>query len=70
MSFLSGVLVISLWIFLYLPYVIILPIASIFISTDYFGEFVSSCILGTALLMIVLVSVLSIVFNMLMNKFE
>lgn len=70
MNFLSGVLIIIIWIFLFIPYVIALPIISIFIELSKYGEFISGCILGTTLLLIVLVSIMSIVFNILMNKFE
>lgn len=69
MNFVSGVLVILIWIFLILPYVMVLPIASIFITDDEKGLFIYGCILGTTLLLILLVSVMSIVFNVLMNKF-
>jgi hypothetical protein len=37
MNFLSGVLVILLWIFLIHPYAIALPIAAIYISSSIFG---------------------------------
>ena len=70
MNFLSGVLIILLWIFLILPYAIALPIATIYIPADQFGEFIYGCILGSTLLLILLVSIMSIVFNILMNKFE
>lgn len=61
---------ILIWIFLIIPYAIALPIGSIYISLDVYGEFIYAAILGTTLLIIILVSVLSIVFNTLMNKFE
>jgi hypothetical protein len=69
-NFLSGILVILIWIFLIIPYAIVLPITSIYISSSQFGIFIYSCILATTLLLILLVSIMSIVFNILMNKFE
>lgn len=69
MNFVSGILTILIWIFLIIPYAIALPIVSIFVTSDQYGVFVYSCILGTTLLLIVLVSILSIVFNVLMDKF-
>jgi hypothetical protein len=68
-NFLSGVLVILLWIFLIIPYAIALPIISAFIDITEYGNFIYICILGTTLLLIILVSAMSIVFNVLMNKF-
>ncbi len=69
-NFLSGVLAILLWVFLIIPYAIALPIASAFIDITSYGNFLYGCILATTLLLIILVSAMSIVFNVLMNKFE
>jgi hypothetical protein len=70
MNFLSGVLVSMIWILLVIPYLIVIPILSVFIKIEMYGTFIYGCILGTTLLLIICVSVISILFNMLMNKFE
>lgn len=70
MNFLSGLITGLIWIFLIIPYAIVLPVASIYIEPSQFGVFIYSCILATALFIILLVSAISIVFNTLMNKFE
>lgn len=69
-NFLSGVIIILIWIFLIIPYAIALPIIAIYVPVAKYGLFIYACILATTLLLILLVSILSIVFNVLMNKFE
>lgn len=61
------------WIILVLPYLMSIPIISLYVEyykTDNFYTFVYGVILATTFLMILLVSAISILFNMLMNKFE
>jgi hypothetical protein len=70
MNFLSGALISMIWILLVIPYSIVIPIVSIFIKTEIYGLFIYGCILATTLLLILCVSAISIVFNLLMNKFE
>ena len=69
-AFITPVLVISLWITVVIPYVIGIPTASIYIDQNKFGLFIYNCILASALLLIVLVGIVSMIFNILMNKFE
>lgn len=48
----------------------LIPTASIYVDQTNFGTFIYYCILGSVALMIVLVGVISMIFNILMNKFE
>lgn len=52
-----------------LPYVVVIPTASIYVDQSKFGSFIYQCILASALLLIVLVGIISMIFNILMNKF-
>ena len=57
------------WFLLYLPYGMAVPIVSIYFESQFY-LFVYVVILVTTILMILMVSAISIIFNMLMNKFE
>jgi hypothetical protein len=67
--FISPVLIIALWITIIIPYAIGIPTASIYADQTDFGYFVYECILASALLLIVLVGVVSMIFNILIGKF-
>ncbi len=67
--FVVPILVISLWITVIIPYVIGIPTASIYTDQTEFGLFIYNCILASALLLIILVGIISMIFNILMNKF-
>jgi hypothetical protein len=69
-TFLSTVIITSLWLTIILPFVILIPTMSIYVDQTAFGTFIYDCILGTVVLMIFLVGVISLIFNILMNKFE
>jgi hypothetical protein len=69
LPFLAPIMIISLWIAIIIPYTIVIPTFSIFIDQSFFGNFIYICILGTVLLLIILVGVISMIFNSLMNKF-
>ena len=69
-DFLSGVLVLLLWIFLIMPFAVAIPIGAVYIPTASFGQYVYYIILSSTVLLILLVSVMSLLFNVLMNKFE
>lgn len=68
--FVAPVLTISLWIAIIIPFVIAIPTASIYVDQTEFGYFVYDCILVSALLLIIMVGIISMIFNILMNKFE
>lgn len=69
LPFLGPVLVLSLWMTIVLPYVISIPTASIYVNQTQFGTFIYNCILASTLLLIMLVGMISMIFNMLINKF-
>ena len=58
------------WVVLIIPYAIAVPIVAIYFEDNNFYSFVYVVILITVTLMILLVSAISIIFNILMNKFE
>ena len=61
---------VALWVFIVLPYVVIIPFGSIFADQSNFGIYIYSCILGTVVLLILLVGILTLVFNRLIDKYE
>ena len=67
--FLAPILVISLWLTMIIPYVVIIPSLSIYVDQTKFGSFIYNCILASVMLLIILVGVVSMIFNILMNKF-
>jgi hypothetical protein len=69
-GFVSSTIVISLWLFIVLPYVEIIPFVSIFADQTNFGNFIFGCIIGTVILLIFLVGVLTLIFNRFIDKFE
>lgn len=69
-GFISTIMVISLWTFMILPYVEIIPFASLFADQSNFGQFIFGCILGTVVLLIFLVGILTLIFNRFIDKFE
>jgi hypothetical protein len=69
-GFISTIIVISLWLFIVLPYVEIIPFASLFADQNNFGKFIFGCILGTVVLLIFLVGILTLIFNRFIDKFE
>jgi hypothetical protein len=48
----------------------IIPFASLYADQNNFGIFIYICIVGTVILLIVLVGVLTLVFNQLIDKYE
>jgi hypothetical protein len=69
-GFVSSIIVISLWIFIIIPYVEIIPYVSIYVDQNKFGNFIYACILGSIILLVVLVGILTLVFNRLIDKYE
>lgn len=69
-GFVSSIIVISLWIFIIIPYVELIPFASLYVDQAKFGTYVYGCILGSIVLLIFLVGVLTLVFNKLIDKYE
>ena len=69
-GFVSSIIVVALWVFIVLPYVEIIPFASMFADQTRFGIFVYICIIGTVILIIFLVGILTLVFNQLIDKYE
>ena len=69
-GFTSTIIVICLWIFIILPYVELIPFASLFADQSNFGKFIFGCILGTVILLIFLVGILTLIFNRFIDKFE
>lgn len=47
-----------------------IPFISLFVDQTYFGNFIYGCILGSVILLILMVGVLTLVFNRLIDKFE
>ncbi len=70
LNFVTPVLSIALWVSAVIPYVVGIPTASIYTDQSWFGYFIYNCILASALLIILIVGVVSLIFNILMNKFE
>jgi len=68
-QFLSPVIIIALWSTIIFPYVILIPTLSVYTDQTNFGNFIYYSILGSVVLMIFLVGVISMIFNILMNKF-
>ena len=58
-----------MWIFFILPYAVAIPIGALYIAPNSFGEYIYIVILASTLLLIFLVSFMSLIFNVLMNKF-
>ena len=69
-NFLCSVLIMLSWAVLVIPYAIAVPIVAIYFEDNNFYEFVYVVILVTVVLVLLLVSAISIIFNILMNKFE
>ncbi len=69
-GFVSSIIVISLWIFIIIPYVELIPFASLYVDQTKFGTYIYGCILGSIVLLIFLVGVLTLVFNKLIDKYE
>ena len=63
-------MIITLWLFIIFPYVVMIPFVSIFVDQTRFGSFVYACILASVVLLIVMVGVLSLVFNKLLDKYS
>lgn len=47
-----------------------IPFISLFVDQTSFGNFIYGCILGSVILLILMVGVLTLVFNRLIDKFE
>lgn len=69
-KFLSPVSALLVWFLLVLPFVEVVPIASVFIPQSSFGDFLYYVISGASALVILVVSVITLIFNALMNRFE
>ena len=68
-SFVSPIMICAVWIFIVLPYAELIPFISIFVDQDTFGIFIYACILGSIVLLILLVGILTLVFNRLIDKY-
>ena len=68
-GFVSSIIVCALWIFIIIPYVEIIPFTSLYADQTDFGIFIYICILGSIILLIFLVGVLTLVFNRLIDKY-
>lgn len=68
-GFVSSIIVLALWIFIVLPYVEVIPFVSLFASQSEFGNFIYGCIIGSVILLILMVGILTLVFNRLIDKF-
>lgn len=67
--FVCPVLIMIAWTFFLIPYAIVVPILSIYFEQEFF-LLVYGVILASVLLLVFLVTSVSVIFNMLMNKFE
>lgn len=67
--FITPIISILIWIFIVFPYVVLIPFVSIYVDQTKFGTFVYGCILGTVVLLILLVGILTLVFNRLIDKY-
>jgi hypothetical protein len=63
-------IVAALWIFIMFPYAVMIPFISIYIDQTKFGTFIYGCILATVVLLILMVGILTLVFNTLIDKYE
>ena len=70
MKFLGGILVILAWVLLVIPYVVGVPIGAVYIAPSRYGEYIYGVILASTVLLVFIVSFMSLIFNLLMNKFE
>ena len=68
-GFISSIIAIVIWIFIVFPYVVLIPFVSIYVDQTKFGTFVYGCILGTIVLLILLVGILTLLFNRLIDKY-
>ena len=69
-KFLSPVSALLIWFLLVVPFVEMVPIMSVFINQSLFGNFMYYVISGASALVILVVSVITLIFNALMNRFE
>ena len=53
-----------------MPFVVVIPFASILADQTEFGQFIYACIIGTVVLLVLLVGVLTLIFNKLLGKYE
>lgn len=49
---------------------VLIPFTSIYVNQNSFGTFVYGCILGTVVLIIFMVGILTLIFNRLIDKYE
>ncbi len=70
LGFILPIMIIVLWTFIIFPYVVLIPFISIYVDQTKFGTFVYGCILATIVLLILLVGVLTFLFNKLIDKYE
>jgi hypothetical protein len=66
----SPIIVIAFWLFIIFPYVVMIPFISIFVDQTRFGVFVYGCILATVVLLVLMVGILTLIFNKLIDKYE
>lgn len=69
-KFLSPVCAIFVWSLLVLPFIEAIPVASVFIDQSQFGSFMYYVIAASTLLLVLVVSVFTLIFNALLNRFE
>lgn len=69
-KFLSPVSAIFVWWLLIIPFIESIPVASVFIDQSLFGQFMYYVIAASTLLLILVVSVFTLIFNALLNRFE
>jgi hypothetical protein len=68
-KFLSPVTILLVWFLIIIPFIELVPIMSVFIDQSLFGNFMYYVISGASLLIILVVSVITLIFNALMNRF-
>lgn len=69
-KFISPISALLIWFLIILPFVECAPIASVLIDQQYFGDFMYYVISGASVLVILVVSIITLIFNALMNRFE
>jgi hypothetical protein len=69
-GFVSSITIVALWVMIIFPYVVLIPFVSIFVDQTAFGTYVYACILTTVVLLVLMVGILTLVFNRLIDKYE
>ena len=69
-NFVSPITVTCLWLFILTPFTQLMPFASLYADQTNIGSFIYTCILISVVLLILLVGILTFIFNKFIDKYE